>query len=169
MQALASTGPVLPVRFGTVLPDLAGLADLVEAREPEWHGRLGALEGHVELVVHARAAVSAVAGTPSEGPAGAPDDRATRPGTAYLLARAAELRREQELLDSLTAALRPVVSELRVLPGGEEVRLACLVEGSRTAALHQALAEWGRAGEGRSTTTTGPWPPYSFAEEEGAA
>ena len=158
VQSLASTSPVLPVRFGTTLPDLAGLELLMEERGPGWRRRLDAVEGHVEMVVHARDA-----GRPAPT---APAATGEVTGTEYLLSRAAVARHDAELIDSLRAALHPVVAETRVLRGHDESRVACLVAADRVAALHAALQRWAAAAEGRSAEATGPWPPFSFAEPE---
>jgi hypothetical protein len=154
----AAPSPVLPVRFGTTLPDLAGLEQLMRERGSGWRRRLDAVEGHVEIVVHARDA---------GGPAPAPDPGAGEvTGTEYLLSRAAAVRHEAELVASVTAAIDPLVAELRVLRGQRETRLACLVPPERVAELREALQAWAEVDEGRSVEATGPWPPFSFAEAE---
>lgn len=160
VQELASAGPVLPVRFGTTLPDLAGLEELVEERGPGWRRRLEAVEGHVEMVVHARDLGRPVPTVPES-------DGIT--GTEYLMSRAAVHRHEAELLASVEAAIRPVVSETRVLRGDQETRVACLVATDRVASLRAALQRWAEAVGGRLAEATGPWPPYSFAEAEEAS
>jgi hypothetical protein len=152
VQALSSAGPVLPVRFGTVLTDLTELNDLVEQRAPQWEERLDAVRGHVELVVHAQQP-AAPTPPPSDGS-----------GTAYLLSRAAALRQEEEMQSSLLDAIRPVASEIRVLRGNREVRVACLVSADRVAPLRAAVRRWAEACEGRLAEATGPWPAFSFTE-----
>lgn len=164
VQALASTSPVLPVRFGTTLPDLAGLQQLVAERGPAWRRRLDAVDGHVEMVVHARDTGSR---RPSARPA---SDDVT--GTEYLLSRAAVLRHDAELVESVSAALRPVVTELRVLRGvrgAQEARVACLVAVGGDPAVRAALEQWAAASGDRHAEATGPWPPFSFTETEDAS
>jgi Gas vesicle synthesis protein GvpL/GvpF len=164
VQALASTGPVLPVRFGTTLPDLAGLQELVTERGPAWRRRLDAVEGCVEMVVHAHDTSSA---RPSP-PASSEDVT----GTEYLLSRAAVLRHDTELAESVSAALRPVVTELKVLrglKGTQEARVACLVAAECVPALRAALERWAADSADRHAEVTGPWPPYSFTETEDAS
>lgn len=156
VQALASAGPVLPVRFGTTLPDLAGLEDLVEERATGWRRRLDAVAGHIEMVVHARD------GRP------VPTELAPSAvtGTEYLMSKAAVVRQERELLDSLLSMIRPVVSETRVLKGSQESRVACLVATDRVGPLRAALQHWAEAADGRHAEATGPWPPFSFTDSE---
>jgi hypothetical protein len=158
VQDLASTSPVLPVRFGTTLPDLAGLEQLMEERGPGWRRRLDAVEGHVEMVVHAR---DAGRPAPTE-----PSASGEVTGTEYLLSRAAVARHDAELIDSLNTTIGPLVAETRVLRGHDESRVACLVAADRVAALRAALQGWAAAVEGRSAEATGPWPPFSFTEPE---
>jgi hypothetical protein len=160
VQVLASTSPVLPVRFGTTLPDLAGLELLMEERGPGWRQRLDAVEGHVEMVVHARDTGRPAPTAPSSGEV---------TGTQYLLSRAAVARHDAELVDSLTDTIRTVVTETRVLRGHDESRVACLVAADRVVALRAALQQWAAAVEGRSVEVTGPWPPFSFTEPEDAS
>ena len=157
VQDLASTSPVLPVRFGTTLPDLAGLRELADERAADWVQRLDAVDGHVEIVAHA------AAGRPVPTEPSPPHEVS---GTEYLMSRAAALRWERELLDSLLNAIRPFASETRVLRGRQEARVACLVATDRVAALRAALQRWAEAADGRHVEATGPWPPFSFAEPE---
>lgn len=161
VQVLASTSPVLPVRFGTTLPDLAGLQELVDQRGAAWRRRLDAVDGCVELVVHAR---DSSTGRPS-----VPDASDDVTGTEYLLSRAAVLRHDTELVESVSAAVRPVAKELTVLRGlrGEqEARIACLVAADAVPALRAALEQWTAASGDRHAEVTGPWPPFSFTEAE---
>jgi len=155
VQALTSSGPVLPVRFGTVVAGIPELTGLLREREGQWRERLEAVRGHVEMVVHARV----------EGAPAAPVDGS---GTAYLMSRAAALHEEEERLSTLMDAIRPVASEVRVLRGNREVRLACLVSAARVASLRAAVRRWGEACEGRLAEATGPWPAFSFTETEEA-
>lgn len=164
VQDLATDGPVLPVRFGTVLDDLEGLRRLLREREAQWQARLSHVAGHVELLVHAY------------------DDRAPRPsspsrgtGRDYLLSRAAAQRHAEamhaELLEELAAHCRevrrlPATGEVRRLPATGEVRVACLVASDGIGKLRRGAESWAEAREGRRTTVTGPWPPFSFAEED---
>ena len=155
LEAVAAETPTLPVRFGTVLQDLGEARDLLRERAVEWQERLSQVAGHVELLVHAY------------------DDRAPRPtppsdggGREYLMSRAAARRHTDTMYDDLTAALAPHCREIRRLRADHEVRLACLVPSHGTDGLRTALGSWAGAGEGRRVTTTGPWPPFTFAEED---
>lgn len=155
LQELGRAAPVLPVRFGTVLDDVAQLRELIRERGPAWRERLSYVEGHVELLVHAY------------------DDQAPRPspassgsGREYLLSRAAARRHSETMYDELTALLDQHSRETRRLRGDGEVRVACLVPADGIEKLRLALDTWAEAQDGRRVTTTGPWPPFTFAEED---
>jgi hypothetical protein len=160
VQDLASSGPVLPVRFGTTLPDLAGLRELAEEHGAAWRRRLDDLSGHVEMIVHARDPQRpVVTAAKSDGVS----------GTEYLLSRAAVHHHETELLRSLGDEIATLVTETRVLPGKQESRLACLVPAGGVDQLLAAIGRWAESVEGRQVDATGPWPPYSFTDAgEGA-
>jgi hypothetical protein len=152
---IAASGPALPVRYGTVLDGLAEARTLLLERAPQWHDRLSFVADHVELLVHVY------------------DDRAPRPsapapgsGREYLLSRAAARRHADALYDGLAAALAPHCRDVRRLRGSDEVRAACLVAADATVDLREALESWAAAQQGTRVTTTGPWPPFTFAEED---
>jgi hypothetical protein len=155
LSAISRERPTLPVRFGTVVADVAEVRELMRRREPEWRERLEAVAGHVEMVVHAR---DETAPKPAPATPGG--------GREYLTSRAAALRHTETMYDELAAALEPHCREQRRLPGTEELRLACLVPAGGTEALRAAVQAWSDAQGGRSTSTTGPWPAFSFTDEE---
>ena len=155
LQALGADRPALPVRFGTVLEDLTEARELLRTREAQWRERLSYVAGHVELLVHLY------------------DDRAPRPtppstgsGRDYLLSRAEARRHTDAMSEEVAALLAPHCRETRRLPGRDEVRVACLVRDEGTDKLRLALDGWVAARAGRHVTTTGPWSPFTFAEED---
>jgi len=154
VQRVARNGPVLPVRFGTVVEDLAALEALARDREVGWDHRLDVVSGHVEMVVHA-------AGPPSVPPSsgGSPAS-----GRDYLMARAAVRRHDEELRAGLARAVQEVARETRELRGRDEVRLACLVPSGAEDGLRRAVQQWCDERPDREVLVTGPWPPFSFTE-----
>ncbi len=82
LQSVAETGPVLPVRYGSVLADMSDLRDLVQTREASWAEQLDRVAGHRELIVHLRL---------PEGASPPPADKGSETGTEYLRRRAAHL------------------------------------------------------------------------------
>lgn len=146
---LASTGAVLPFRFGTLVDDHEALTTLVVDREDEWRQRLGAVRDKVEMVVHADTAH-------------APAPERPQSGREYVLSRVASSREHDRLIAGLTLALGDVASELRELSSRDGLRLAVLVPDDRVPELRSALERWEAAEPGWSSRATGPWPPFSF-------
>src|SRR3954465_2104411 len=92
---LLDTGPVLPFRFGTTLPDRAA-AEAYLAREQDHFTRtLAGLRGRVELAV--RLAVPESADSAADG------ESASDSGSAYLSARVSERRAHDEVLAPLAS------------------------------------------------------------------
>jgi hypothetical protein len=150
LARLFEQGPVLPVRFGTTVEDAFAARDLLSQRSPAWGERLDAVRGHHEQVVHIDA-----------GPRSS--DRSS--GRAYLASRAASLHADEQLLADLSETVAPYVTETRPLRPRAGLRLACLVPHENSELLDQALDRWA-ADRGVVARTTGPWPPFSFAEPE---
>jgi hypothetical protein len=159
LKQLSETGPALPVRFPTVLPDLADLQSLLRERELAWARRLAVVEGHVELIVHAHDGEEAA-------PPPAAADSAT--GRDYLMARASFIRDREEQQTALVGILRPQCREIRLLRSAKGFRLACLVPEGAVDGLREAAEHWAAASHSRRVATSGPWPPFSFTEEEPA-
>jgi hypothetical protein len=153
-----TAAPCLPVRYGTVLASREQLRELLEQREEEWRERLLVVAGNAELLVHVRDESAPRLAQPARGEPGA--------GREYLLSRAAARRHTESMLEDLTAHLAPHCRELRQLRASDEVRLACLVPAEDTDKFRAALDAWAAAQDSRRVTVTGPWPPFSFTEED---
>jgi hypothetical protein len=136
LEALMEERALLPVRFGTVLRDEAEVARAVRERSRELRAGLERVRGAVELSVRVFE----------------PDGAAEPRSGAEYLARAGDGARVHARLAALArAAVRR--------PAPELLRGAYLVERGRVEAF---VAEVERI---PSAVCTGPWPPYSFAEE----
>lgn len=151
VRRLAAAGPVLPLRYGTVVADETELARLVDEHAAEWAELLRTLAGHSELIVHLPAAA---AREPDTGPVS---------GRDYLLARAAAVHDREARLEQLAAL--PGVRAVRELPSrgasSAEHRVSLLVADTDVADVGRLVAAW--AGDGGTTArVTGPWPPFSF-------
>jgi hypothetical protein len=144
--------PVLPVRFGTVLPDLEELRAMLSSRHDEWAERLAQVAGNVELIVHL-----------PYSSAGS-DHPESRSGREYLLARVSAHKRRQSLQQALISVVEAHCLELRWLRGVDELRLACLVPAGEAEPLRIALGAWAGGDNGAAPTVTGPFPVLSFAE-----
>lgn len=154
VRELSRQGPILPMRFGSVLPDRGAMTDLLEERHQEWAGLLDRLAGHHELIVHLP--------PPGSGPGAAP--LADGSGRSYLLARAAALHTEEEQVEQLRRL--PAVRDVRVLPRGRVSLLVADAEEARRQVdrcVHDWTDDRGRSPE-PAVRLTGPWPPFSFCE-----
>ncbi|HLN76093.1 MAG TPA: GvpL/GvpF family gas vesicle protein [Nocardioidaceae bacterium] len=152
---VAQRGPALPVRFGTVVQTVEELRGLLEERAEDWDKRLSVVRGHVELLVHV---------VDEAAPAKTPASRGS--GRDYLLSRAGAHRHIEELFQDLSSAVAAHCREVRRLPGSDELRVACLVPAGGVDDLRAALDTWAEHREGLRSRTTGPWPPFSFTEED---
>jgi hypothetical protein len=177
VRAAAVAGPVLPLRFGTVVPDEDAARRLLAEHAAAALDRLQrigtAREWGVKLV--RRLSADAV-------PVGAGDarGRAGLTGTEYL-ARRRQALRDQDAADAaagraaelLEEALRPHTTE-SLRRGGSPgssllLDLALLVRPEEeTAFLAAAAAARERLEpDGVEVEVSGPWPPYSFATLDG--
>jgi len=163
VTALAEDGPVLPVRYGTVATSVEELRELAESRAETWAARLAELDGLAEMVVQVRHRDEEPEPEPATSGAGSVT------GRDYLLAKAAAHRRTEERVEALRTAVAPRCRDLRVLSGDDGrpgVRVAVLLPTTEVAGLVATLDAWA-AGQrdAPSVRVTGPWPPFSFAEE----
>ena len=164
LHQLWSNVPVLPMRFGTVVSDSDELDELVAERESEWTDRIAAVTGRSECIVHFP--------LPERVPEGAPERVPERVGDAqtgsdYLRRRAAELKQHDAETAELKALLAPYASEITTLPSvrPQEARMSVLLPDDHVEAARTAIRDWGESRPG--VTVTGPWPPFSFCQEDG--
>jgi Gas vesicle synthesis protein GvpL/GvpF len=158
VEALMADRDLLPVRFGTRLEDEAAVARAVEDRRDELAAALDRVRGAVELSVR----VAASGARPETVAA----EKASS-GAEYLRVRAdAEARHERTVaaLHEPLAALARASVEGRPRPP-ELFRAAYLVERDAVASFAAEVARLQEANAGLSILCTGPWPPYSFAEQ----
>lgn len=154
VESHMTDGAILPIRFGTLLPDAAATERMLRERRTEFSDKLERIRGAVELSV--RGIWPAI---PDATIAGA------ETGTGYMRSRAEPRRRAREIaarvharLDGhardshhrlLTDAHTPVTAAFLVDRETEQDFL-CAVQG-----LDAQLAE-------ADLVCTGPWPAYSF-------
>jgi len=181
----ALVGSLVPLSFGTVFLDDAGVTRLLAADRDTFVARLDMLAGREEWIAMLRRddvvatagleAGSAVLGALRAEIASAP------PGRAYLLGRrlgdtiAGELRRQDAEADArvteiLTAAgarlfREPLAPSAGTGPGNAVGRYSALVASAGAGPLASAAAlfaaEWGP--RGYVLELSGPWPAYRFA------
>jgi hypothetical protein len=145
---------VLPVRFGTWFESNDRLASEVAARAAVLRDALEQVRGCVELGVRvARTGHAPAAAHPATG-------------TAYLQARLAaqqEAERVAELVEARLAALSRSVA-LRE-PRDQLFNGAYLVEADTIEEFRRAVDALDAEQPELTIVLTGPWPPYSFAEQ----
>jgi hypothetical protein len=159
VDQLSRSAAVLPVRFPTVLSDRAEVGQELARRGSQWRRRLDELHGLAEMVVRA---------SWPDQPTSAPDAEQSV-GSAYLRHRAAQVHATEEVVGELVQRARRVCRDVRQLPASEGVRLACLAPRTAEPELRQLLDEWRQEGAGRHVTLGGPWPPFSFVDQQEAA
>jgi hypothetical protein len=146
LEALMEHRDLLPVRFGTLIADEQAAARALADRRRELEAGLERVRGAVELAlrVHAR--------EPADEPVS---------GSAYMRAKAARTQAAARLHTPLAALARASV----VRPAPELLRAAYLVERGAVGPFVARVHELQREHVALSLLCTGPWPPYSFAED----
>jgi hypothetical protein len=177
VRAASDAGPVLPLRFGTVVRDddaARRLLDEHHDRAREQLDRIGSgREWGVKLVRRDPAPSDS---PPADSPHSDPSERRGVTGTEYLTRRRQALARAEaaeagadRAADVLTETLRPHVTD-SLRRGGSSgsallLDLAFLVPLDAEAAFAAAANELGEqlAADGLAVEVSGPWAPYSFA------
>ena len=158
IQLLARGGPLLPIRFGTLVDDHEQLRGLVSENESAWARQLGHVAGHCELIVHLEI----------PGQRSGEEHRPYASGADYLRRRAAAAQARRDVVEGLLDNVRRRVKDHRPLPRTEEERLALLVPEQDAAAVRESVEQWARSSDELGVKISGPWPPFSFCEEVGS-
>jgi len=155
---VATTTPLLPIRFPTMLTTRSAVLAELQAHETAWRSRLDELHGLSELVIRAQ----------WPEPDHELDAASRRSGTSYLEGRAAALRRRDASVAEISELVRDWAREIKVLPSQQGIRLACLVANADMPQLREAVLGWQQAGDHRQAVVGGPWPPFSFVVDQEA-
>jgi Gas vesicle synthesis protein GvpL/GvpF len=177
IEAVGTRCPVVPMRLATVYHCDASVLTMLRDRAADFRAALSRLATCREW------GVKAFAAAPDPGPPGPPagqDGRASRPGTAYLRRRQAQLTSRADARQEAMAGARAVHDELsrlsvsaRLYPpqapdlAGQRAPMvlnaAYLVADERAGEFAAAVSDL--TGRHRSVRLglTGPWPAYSFA------
>jgi gas vesicle protein GvpL/GvpF len=160
VERLMADRAVLPMRFGTTMPDTETLTATIVRRHAELLQRLDAVRGRVELGV--RAIVSD--GAPDSAPPAVQPDARPRNGRDYLMGKLQEERRIDHAATALHEPLARLAVDSRRQPGapGEVLRAAYLVDRADVGRFLARVEGLQRAQSTTSVLCTGPWPPYSF-------
>jgi hypothetical protein len=154
--SLATTAPLLPIRFPTMLATRTAVLAELQANETAWHRRLTELQGLSEVVIRAQ----------WPEPEHEQADAASTSGTSYLLSRAAALQRREASVAEISGLVRDWAREIKVLPSQQGIRIACLVANEDIPQLKEAVLRWQAAGDQRQAVVNGPWPPFSFVVDQ---
>jgi hypothetical protein len=165
VRALAAAAPaVLPVRFGTALPDEAAVRDWLAGAQAALGPALDRVTGREQMMVrlYARGAVAV---------APAADDEPRGPGSRYLRARRRDAGWEglPAELRALRARLRPMVAEERLERHATPPLLATAYHLVRRGAgpAYREAVEFAAADLRQArAAVSGPWPAYAFAPAE---
>ncbi|HEY4276735.1 MAG TPA: GvpL/GvpF family gas vesicle protein [Conexibacter sp.] len=153
-------GGVLPARFGSSLETEQAVHELLRDRRERFLARLACVHGRVEVGVRA---MRLGAAEPEHAEA------ARSSGRDYLLAKLRERGEAGRLADELDRRLTALSRERRLLllrQPRELLRAAYLVEPSAVEAVQREVARSEQRSDELAVLCTGPWPPYSFVEEE---
>ncbi|ADP84481.1 GvpL/GvpF family gas vesicle protein [Pseudofrankia inefficax] len=175
MRMLLDRGPVLPLRFGTVLPDRSRAERLLRASADELAVELDHVRDHHEWGLRVTPPDEGVAREQADDtPEASPPTEGSAAGTAYLSARRDELRVAALREERLTGLTRRVHGELAALasdvamrsgrPGAGRLNAAYLVASAAEDVFLDAAdtATQELVDAGCEARFTGPWPPYSF-------
>jgi hypothetical protein len=149
---------VLPMRFGTRLADEAALRNLLETRGPEFARVLDGVRGRVELSV--RVAGDDADATPAEPPSS---------GAEYMRQRIAARSRADQVAGLVHGPLAALADRSKCEPSpgrGFLMTGSYLVQHDHVDRFTALVHELQQADPALTLTCTGPWPPYSFVEED---
>jgi Gas vesicle synthesis protein GvpL/GvpF len=147
VEKLMAGRELLPVRYGTFVPDPAAAAEALAGRKDELAASLDRVRGAVELAVRV------------EG--GEPEAEPTESGRDYMSAKA----RRMEKADLVHDRLSPLAREHVLRPGPELLRAAYLVDRAAVEHFVSLVRRLQESHPDLDLLCTGPWPPYSFAGE----
>jgi len=159
---------ILPVRYGTVLPDEEAVRQFLRCHGDALSGQFDRLQGTAEMALRIDLPHSSWPKEPA-GPSG-PSSSVLSPAD-YLAARRTRYRLHDRLAaqaqwatDTYLRALKGLFRQCRRRspePPGT-VRLALLVQREQAAAVAQRVAMLRSMQIGEQCRLFGPWPPYSF-------
>ena len=162
---------VVPMRFGSVLPDEAAVRAHLDEQRAAFLRSLARVAGCVEMGVRALISVTHSSAAP-ESAVNPP----ARSGVDYLKARQRRYSAESQLRDHGTALEQSLLSKVAPLCREHRVELAplrvgvptlCsvyfLVPREQVPAFRAALSPV-TDGDSALTTLSGPWPPFNFVD-----
>jgi hypothetical protein len=168
VEALMADHSVLPVRFGTMLPDEAAVQAVLVTHYAEFTVGLERVRGHVELGLRVLWNDDSARPLTSDQP----PPHSLGSGRAYMLARLEEECRLQVRRERAESLAREIHTPLARLAAEATLRTLMTPRLLLTAAYlvrHEQVAAFRQEVETLSPTypevrllCTGPWPPFSF-------
>ena len=155
VERLMAERAVLPMRFGTTLPEADALRAALAARHAELLAALERVRRRVELGVRA-VDIAGSSPPPTTPPAN---------GREYLLAKLAHNTGAERTAESLHRPLAALAVDGRCHPvhrPREVLRGSYLVDRAEVPAFRVAVERLQRERPAVALLCTGPWPPYSF-------
>lgn len=163
VEAFMHDRDLLPVRYGTCVPDEAAVAQALQDNREAYAAALQTVRGAVELAVRVFAGEAQTPPVASQTPSPSPSPSS---GTDYLRARSRSAAAEADAsacIHEPLAKIARATTVARVPRAGELLRAAYLVPRDRVAAFSERVGELGERSPQLRIICTGPWPPYSFA------
>jgi hypothetical protein len=152
-ELMARSAAVLPARFGRAFANEEELADALRAKAPQLARGLNLVRGCVEFGLRALGGVA--------------DDEPSRlSGRGYMRARLAEEKARQRLATELHEPLARLARASTRFGGASSdlLRSAYLVSREDIAAFSEHVRSLETGHPEVTIVCTGPWPPYSFAD-----
>jgi hypothetical protein len=162
---------VLPMRFGSVLPDEAAVREHLDAQRTVYQRALSRIAGCVEMGVRALVSTPPPSAEPAER---AKPEIRSRPGIDYLKERQRRHAAELQLRDRCTALEQALLSKVapwcrehrsELSPPRSGAPMLCslyfLVPRDRVSAFRAALSPLPVGGHAE-ISLSGPWPPFNF-------
>jgi hypothetical protein len=172
LSQVLGAAPLVPLRFGAVFRDEAGVREMLLEREGEFRDALERLRGHVELGVKVFL-VDAAPGDEAKPASGREyllqKQRARDAATTVQTEALEQVRELHEHLSSLADGSRANPPQPQELSGRREPMLLNAAYLVRTDEQPEFTAAADDHGDGRlEVVVTGPWPAYNFVEPEEA-
>jgi hypothetical protein len=152
---LLRRGPVLPLRFGTGMPDVAALRSVLRRNGADFLLQLEWVRGRVELAVQL--------GLPAGD-----GDRQASDGRSYMRSKLAALRAGDEAAERVLVPLAGLAAATALSRPGPEpvVKASYLVAAGEVERFATAVQRLQERNPELSLSCTGPWAPYSFVDGE---
>lgn len=154
VEALMERAGVLPLRFGTVVPDTGAVREILADQAPRFRLLLCRVRGCVELAVRV-----GLTSSPSQ---------TSSHGADYMRERLAARRREEEAADRVLTPLRPLAratARRSLKTGGVAISESYLVPRTSVEPFVAEVRAIQAENRSLAVSCTGPWGPYSFVEE----